>query len=46
MPDTGIDSKLLSSARPTGASNQSSRQMLQSLFPLDPVLGAGRPPTA
>jgi hypothetical protein len=46
MPDTGIDSKLLSSAKPTRASNQSSRQMLQSLFPLDPILGAGRPPTA
>lgn len=33
--------------KPTSqSSNQSSRQMLQSLFPLDPVLGAGRPPTA
>ena len=39
-----IPSQLLSSASPSAPSN--SKQMLQSLFPLDPVLGVGRPPSA
>ena len=42
--DTAIPSQLLSSASPPTPSN--SKQMLQSLFPLDPVLGVGRPPSA
>lgn len=42
--ETGIDSQLISSANTPAQS--SSKQMLQSLFPLDPVLGAGRPPSA
>ena len=43
--ETGINSQLISSAN-TPAQSSNSKQMLQALFPLDPVLGAGRPPSA